>query len=145
MGKKYKDAITTKEKAIEKFRKTTEDYAYNSIKRSSLSAQKHMDKMMLQFPYDEYIEYINRICHRYRAYRSNSYLWDECHSCSYIAYWYSIGRCAVSGYEGDHVRFYIKKLIRIYIRCKVAQYNLENGYVSWNEIVERKYKTSLGD
>ena len=139
MGKNYKGPIATREKAIERFRKTTEDYAYNSIKRCSLSAQKKMDKMMVQFPYDEYTEYISCICCRYRAYRSNSYLWDECRSCSYIAYWYSIGRCAVSGYKGDHVRFYIKKLIRIYIRCKVAQYNLENGHASWNEITENAY------
>ena len=145
MGKKYIDPIAAKEKAIERFRKTTEDYAYNSIKRCLLSAQKQMNKKMVQFPYDEYTEYINRICNRYRAYRSNSYLWDECHSCAYIAYWYSIGRCAVSGYVGDHVRFYIKKLIRIYIRCKVAQYNLENGHVSWDEIVERKCKNDFGD
>lgn len=139
MGKKYKGPIATREKAIERFRNNTEDYAYNSIMRCSLSAQKQMDKMMVQFPYDEYTEYISSICRRYRAYRSNSYLWDECHSCSYIAYWYSIGRCAVLGYEGDHVRFYIKKMIRIFVRCKVTQYNLENGHISWNEIVEKSY------
>lgn len=142
MGKKnkYKDPIAIREKAIARFRKTTEDYAFNSIKRCEKSAKNQMEKMMLQYPYEDYSGYKNCICNRYRVYRSNSYLWDECHSCPYIAYWYSIGRCAVSGYEGDHVKNYIKKMIRIFIRCKVAQYNLENGHVSWDSIVEKSYE-----
>ena len=139
MGKKHKGPIATREKAIERFRKTIEDYAYASIKRCQKVAQRKMDEMMALYPYEAYSEYIRIICYRYRAYKSNSYLWDECQSCAFIAYWYSIGRCAVSGYEGDHVNNYIKKLIRIYVRCKVAQYNLENGYVSWNDAVENAY------
>lgn len=145
MRKKTKDPIAAREKAIEEIRKTLVDYSLNSIERCLKSSQKQMDEMMITYPYEAYVKYVDCICNRYRANRSNSFLWDECHSNAYIAYWYSIGRCTVLGISGDHAENYIRKVIRGHIKGMVALYALENGHVSWNEIVERKYKADLAD
>ena len=56
--------------------------------------------------------YINKTTSHYKISKEKSY-YHDCVSNSYLGYMYAIGRCAYMGYEGEHVKNYIKLMIRV--------------------------------
>ncbi len=124
-------------------RKVIEVSCWDAIRRDTAKAGAMTEKLMKESPYAAYDGYISAMCYRYGIYRSNQYLWDECQSVSFRAYWYSICRCAVKNYK--NIRAYVKKMIRIYICCEIIVYRCENNYVHWDEKRERMCSRNWGE
>lgn len=76
MSKKYKGPIASREKLIERYRKTLEDYTFNSINRCNQNNHSQIERMMVEYPYETFKSYIDLICRRYIVNRNNKYAYN---------------------------------------------------------------------
>ena len=70
----------------------------------------------------------------YKGIFYNKREYSDCLSVSAIAYMYSISQCAYRGYDGKHVKGYIKKLMPIYINCQLIIYDDERNLCQTNNL-----------
>lgn len=105
-----------------------------AIERDRMRASERAQKLMVQFPYENYERYF---AYRIRKYgvHEHKYAWQECVEASFSAYLCSIYRCAAENYA--HVDRYIKKMGRIFICCAVVLSACEMQRPSWDEAFER--------
>ncbi len=120
-------------------------YERNRFERSNYTL-KHAEKVIIEirkthaavvdsyyekYPFEEYESYV--ICvMNYKGIFYNRREYSDCFSVSAIAYMYSISQCAYRGYDGKHVKAYIKKLIPIYINCQLVIYDDERNLCQTN-------------
>ena len=113
---------------------TLNRYAFKSIERARGICPDRIDEYACLYSFEKYAEsYLKKSLRMNEIYNSQG-RYDDCYSAGMLAYWYSIHRCAVKQYGGEHTTAYIKKMIRIYITCALVVYsdtkNLchENGF-----------------
>lgn len=89
-------------------------------------------KLLVEYPFEKCGEkLIKNIIYQYNI-RNYSYEYDECFDAGMQAYLYSIHRCAAI--KCFYVESYIKKVMRIYIKCAIVICNesrnicKENGF-----------------
>ena len=85
-----------------------------------------VDSYYKKYPFDEYERYVIYVM-TYKGIFYNKREYYDCFSVSAIAYMYSISQCAYRGYDGQHVKSYIRKLIPIYINCQLIIYDDEKN------------------
>ena len=92
--------------------------------------------MYLHYPFETVCEpYMKWLCVRYRI-RQHAYLYQECFDAVMLAYMYSICRCSLlpDRDNAEHVKEYIKKLMKIYVIAAITISNdsqnlcIENGF-----------------
>lgn len=77
-----------------------------------------MKTLLEKFPFEKYGDGLIKIALYQYGIRVNSYEYSECFDAGMMAYFYSISRCAVI--NCIHVRAYLNKVIRIYIKCALV-------------------------
>ena len=103
--------------------KMIEEYFPNTIKRLQKEIPEKMEQYLNQYSYDWYLEkYTKAMLVHYGVGKAKIY-YQECYSNTFLGYMFSIGMCAYSGYEGEHVKNYIKKMIRVSIICGINASN----------------------
>lgn len=108
--------------------KTIEEYFPNTIKRLQKEIPEKMEEYFKKYSYDLYWEkYTKAMLGHYGVGKAKIY-YQECYSNTFLGYMYGVGRCAYSGYEGQHVVNYIKKMIRVSIICGINASN-EVGHI----------------
>ncbi len=113
-------------------RKTLNEYSFAAIEKMKRAGVEKLEQYMIKYPWETEAErYTRRVLSRKNITRSNG-CYDDCCSAAMVAYLYSVYRCAFMGY--DHVEFYVKKMINIYIVCAIHVYHSvqmlcrENGF-----------------
>lgn len=92
-----------------------ETYMPREIKRICKEIPEKIAEYYRRYEYGTEMEkYANFVLHLYGI-RKEQYFYQECLSNCHIGYLYAIGRCAYKEYRGDHVKNYIKLMIRISI------------------------------
>ena len=92
-----------------------EVYLPKNIERIYKEIPEKVEEYLKKYSYEGQVEkYAQVMLKHYGVGREKSYYQDCCSNAS-LGYLYSIGRCAYCGYEDNHVKNYIKKMIRISI------------------------------
>lgn len=100
---------------IEICRKTIGIYCERSIMRTQKVYSYAVEKLSQQYPFDSYGERLIKHIIRQCNIRENNYKYAECFDAGMLAYLYSLNRCVVI--KCTHVEAYMKKVIRIYVKC----------------------------
>lgn len=89
---------------------------------------------MQQYPYERYQFYFTWVIRKYGI-RKENYAWQECEEATYMAYLYSIYRCAASDYS--YVDFYVRKMGKIFVYWALVISSIDMKRTSWDETTER--------
>lgn len=68
-----------------------------------------------EYAYDLYLQNYTKFMLRKYGITLEKNFYQECFSNTFLGYMYAIGQCAYYGYSGEHVKNYIKLMIRISI------------------------------
>ena len=107
-------------------------YCERSIEKIQKVYSREVQDLFHEYPFEEYGERLIIIILRQYGIRDNSYEYAECFETGVMAYLYSINRFAVI--KRIYVKAYIKKVIKIYIKCALVICNEsknicnENGF-----------------
>ena len=80
-----------------------------------------IDEYYGKYPFEEYAQNYIRYVLAFMRISENRAEYQECVSAGELAYIYSISRCACMKYE--NVEAYIRKVVRIYIKCSLIIYH----------------------
>lgn len=80
-----------------------------------------IDEYYDRYPFEKYAQDYIRYVLAFMRIAENRAEYQECVSAGELAYMYSISRCACMMYE--NVEAYIRKVVRIYIKCSLIIYH----------------------
>ena len=103
--------------------KTIEKYFPNTIERLQKEIPEKIEEYLNKYSYDQYWEKYTKAMLAHYGVRKTKIYYQECYSNTFWGYLFSIGMCAYSGYEGDHVKKKKKKMIRVSIICGINASN----------------------
>lgn len=124
-------------------KKTLNEYALAYIGRIKLLCPGRLEELYIRYPFEKYGEiYIKSNLHEYEIYPSRIE-YAECYDAGVLAYLYSIHRCAAL--DCDYAIPYMRKMIRIYIKCALFIHNDARNLCRENNFHEMRLEAFEGN